>query len=64
MTEDKSVPLEFILPPFGHAMTIPVDTLNHTALKWVQDNCVIVTREEWDRVRDLARGVGGGQEKT
>ncbi len=42
---------ESILPPFGHAVTVPVDRMDWQFLKWVTDNCVIVTRAEWDRVR-------------
>jgi len=56
----QQLALDLTLPPFGHALTIPVPQLDSRALEWLRDNCVIVSKEEWDRVRDLARGVGGG----
>jgi hypothetical protein len=55
----QQVAVDLTLPPFGHGFTIPVPALDNQALRWLQENCVLVTKEEWDRVRDLARGPGG-----
>jgi hypothetical protein len=43
--------LDIVLPPFGHSFTLPSDRLDMAALDWMRQNCVIVTREEWERVR-------------
>jgi hypothetical protein len=42
--------VDLVLPPFGHAFTIPTDRLDMESLKWMRENCVIVTKAEWDRL--------------
>lgn len=51
------LPFNIDLPPFGHSFTAGVSS-SRDLLRWLCDNCVIVTRKEWERLSAGSEPVG------